>query len=59
MAVLSKTERLNKLRGQKSLVSRVYNKKIQEALNGGNVGSARSYKAAKTVKLRQIDETYS
>jgi hypothetical protein len=52
-------EKLNKLRGQKSLISRTYNQKINEAYLNGEYARAVSLKGAKTVKLRQVDEIYS
>lgn len=54
---MNKTK-LNKYRGQKSTISRVYNKRIADALAKGDSASATSLRGAKTVKLRQIDRQF-
>ena len=51
--------KLNKMRGQKALISRIYNKRINEAIEQGNVKSATSLKGAKTVKLRQVEQQFA
>lgn len=56
--MVNKIEKLNKLRGQKSLISRQYNQRINQAILNGEVARATSLKGAKTVKLREIDKIY-
>jgi hypothetical protein len=52
-------DKLNQLRGQKSTISRQYNKRIKEAIQAGNVASANSLKGAKTVKLREVEQNFA
>jgi hypothetical protein len=53
------TNKLNQLRGQKSTISRQYNKRINEAIKEGKLASANALKGAKTVKLREVEQNFA
>ena len=48
-----------KIAGQKALVTRQYNARIQKAQALGNTGSANALKAVKSRKHREIEELYA